>query len=649
MLVALTLAASLATAAAATAAPLTFAAARALVTPSDPQLSPDGSRLAYVRTTGDYKNDRKESELILVDVASGAARPLTRDRIGVAAPAWSPSGDRIAYLAEPERGKPTQLYVLRMDGGDSQKVTDAPNGVSAFAWQPDGKAFAYVTEDDAPNKKAIEHHDDGFFVTDEHYLTRAKALPSHLWTIGTDGTGAKRRTSGPWTIVGKPAFSPDGTSVIFGRWPDPIFAHLVSEYTAVLNLATGTVKPLLSTSPDTMAAFAHDGTLVADVAPRHGSVYLSNDLAIHTLDGTVRGTSMAIDRNVNWFAWMPGDAQIALGTSDGVRHVLWLLTVGGGGTKVDLGDVEFDHGGSVANDGAIAFVGSTPDRPSEVYVVKPGSAPKALTANNAAFAAYRYGKVENIEWPVDGGFTADGVLTYPPGYTPGKKLPLVLVIHGGPVSSTTIGFDAFAQILAGRGYLVFQPNYRGSDNLGDAYLQAIVGHVTSGPGRDNLAGVEALKARGIVDETKMAVSGWSGGGLQTSWIIGHTHEFKAAVSGAAVNDWYEQAVLADINEPFAQAFIPGVSPFTKAGRAVYDAESPITYFRNITTPVLILSDTGDQRVPITQSFALYHALKETHKTVTFIEFPRAGHFPSDPVGREMAEKTWAAWFDRWLK
>lgn len=205
------------------------------------------------------------------------------------------------------------------------------------------------------------------------------------------------------------------------------------------------------------------------------------------------------------------------------------------------------------------------------------------------------------------------------------------------------------QVSAARGYIVFQPNYRGSDDLGDKYLQAIVGHVTSGPGRDNLAGVAAVVKRGSVDESRIGVSGWSGGGLQTSWLIGHSHIWKAAVTGAGVHDWVEQAILADINEEFAQVFMGGATPWTKEGRAIFAAESPITYAKNVTTPTLILSDTGDQRVPITQSYALYHALKARGTPVRFTAFPRSGHFPSDPVGIEAVEKAWLAWFDRWMK
>ncbi len=158
-----------------------------------------------------------------------------------------------------------------------------------------------------------------------------------------------------------------------------------------------------------------------------------------------------------------------------------------------------------------------------------------------------------------------------------------------------------------------------------------------------------MRKTGMIDESRIFVSGWSGGGLQTSWLIGHADFWRAAVTGAGVYDWYEQAVLADINENFAETFFAGLTPFTSAGRAAYDAESPITFVDAVNTPTLILSDTRDQRVPVSQSYVLYHALKEHGVPVQFTAFPRYGHFPTDPVGQESVMRAWTGWIDRWMK
>jgi len=494
----------------------------------------------------------------------------------------------------------------------------------------------------------------GFPVTDEHFLTREPSKPEHLWTIGADGKGAKQITTGELSPGPGLVWTPDARAVIFNAKPDAIFAHRTKERTMSVDVASGEVKPVRADAFDEDFALSHDGRRVALAVRRHQSAYLQHDADVRTLaDGADVQSMASIDRNVRWFAFSADDSALWIGTADGVRNVLWRAPIAGKPQHVELGDVDFGNDATVARDGTLAFVGQTRADPTEIYLLPPGGTPRKLTAENAFLGDYEVARRERVDWKSDDGTAINGVLTYPIGYQPGKTYPLVLDIHGGPVSTTTWDFGtvdgAISQVLAAHGNLVLQPNYRGSDNEGDAFLQAIVPHVTSGPGRDNLAGVEAIKAMGIVDASRIGVSGWSGGGLQTAWLVGHAAFWRAAVAGAGVYDWWQQAVLADINEQFAIDFLGGVSPWTKDGRAAFVAESPITYVAEIRTPLLILSDTGDQRVPIAQSYALYHALHDRGRPVTFVAFPRAGHFPADPVGRESAERQWVGWFDRWMK
>ncbi len=630
--------------------PLTFDALRSEVAVSSPQISPDGTRVAYIRSVGDYKADENTTEIELVDVVTGAARALTHGRKEISTLRWSPSGDRLAFLAA-DADKTPQLFVMPMDGGDALQVTTVKGGVSDFAWRPDGAGFAFAAVDKpAPLKP------DGFVaafeVTDEHFLTREASLPTAIWTVAGDGTGAKRITSGTLSMSPESpplAFTPDGKSIVALLQPDGIFAHLSRAATMRIDATTGAAVPIVAGKIDGGGPVSHDGTKIALAMPRHGSLYLETDVSVRSIaDGSALTDGTKLDRNVHWTAWTPDDRAVYVGTADGVRDVLWRLGIDGSVAPVDLGDVDFGFDGSVAKNGTLAFVGYTQDNPGEIYVLSTGAgAPKKLTSENAWLAHYAIPKKKRIDWESDG-MAVDGVLTYPVGFTAGKTYPLVLDIHGGPVSTSTWDFGELSDVLATHGYLVLQPNYRGSDNSGDAFLQAIVGGVTSGPGRDNLRGVDAVKALGIVDPSRIGVSGWSGGGLQTSWLIGHADFWRAAVTGASVDDWFEQAVLSDINEDFAATFL-GESPWTASGMQHFVEESPSTYAAQIKTPLLILSDIGDQRVPVTQSFALYRALHDRGKTVTFMAWPRAGHFPRDPVGVESVEKAWSGWFDRWLK
>jgi dipeptidyl aminopeptidase/acylaminoacyl peptidase len=628
---------------------------RKIVGVDAPQLAPDGTHIVYVRSTVNWKENRRDTELVLVDVHSGNARILTRDRIDVSDPSWSPDGTQLAYLAAPERDKPSQLYVLPMNGGDSLKVTDASNGVNAYSWRPDSKAIAYVTPNDNPDKKAVDKHLDSVVITDQNYLTRTQAQPSHVWVVNADGTGAQRLTDGAWSVAGDVSWSPDAKRIYYTRSPDAlVLAHLNQQQTWVRDVAAKSDTQLVP-GVSARGVLSHDGAAIAVAIPRHTFFYLTNDLSVRsTADGHELWNAKAIDRNIRAFSWLPHDTGLVVETSDGLRNVAWILKRDGTARKIDLGNVDIVQA-DVAADGGIAFIGQRQDHYAEVFYLASGAtAAKALSDNNAWTANYQIAKVEPFEWSTDLGVKAIGALYYPIDYTAGKKYPLVMDIHGGPISTATwdlggIENGELDQVLATRGYFVFRPNYRGSDNLGDAFLMAIVGDMASGPGKDNLAAVDALRKTGMIDESRIFVSGWSGGGLQTSWLVGHASFWRAAVSGAAVNDQYQQATLSDINEPFNEAFFPNVSPYTTAGRAAYDAESPITYVDAMKTPLLILSDTRDQRVPVPQAYALYHALKQRGVPVQFTAFPRAGHFPTDPVGQEQVFRAWVGWIERYSK
>ena len=240
----------------------------------------------------------------------------------------------------------------------------------------------------------------------------------------------------------------------------------------------------------------------------------------------------------------------------------------------------------------------------------------------------------------------DGVVITPPGYDASKKYPLVLYIHGGPRSASTTGFASLPQSLAANDWIVFSPNYRGSDNFGNAYTRAINDDSGAGPGRDVMAGLDAVKKKYSVDADRIAVGGWSYGGYMTSWMIGHYDVFKAAVSGAAVNDLIEEYTLGDGG--LGKRATWG-SPFAKAeSLKKYIDQSPITYASKIKTPTLIMSDTGDVRVPIMQSFAMYRALRDNGVPVKFIAYPVSGHSPDDPVHGADIERRYVEWFSRYL-
>ncbi|HTA40280.1 MAG TPA: prolyl oligopeptidase family serine peptidase, partial [Candidatus Acidoferrales bacterium] len=260
---------------------------------------------------------------------------------------------------------------------------------------------------------------------------------------------------------------------------------------------------------------------------------------------------------------------------------------------------------------------------------------------------YAVASSSTIKWTSKDGFSPDGVLVTPPNWHKGMRAPLVLFIHGGPTSASNTAFSSFPQVLAAHGWFVFEPNYRGSDNLGLAFAKTTVPHIASVPGQDIEDGLAALLKFGSVDPSRIAVSGWSEGGLMTSWLIGHDTRWKAAVSGAAVNDWIGYSAMTDAKD-FTPQFI-GPSPWTDPSLMdTFNAESPLTYAANVKTPTLILSDAGDFRVPTPLAYEFYHDVRATGTPVQFVIFPVNGHFPADPVRSEDVYRRWEAWVLKYL-
>jgi len=643
---------------------LTFDDLRKGVSLNDPQISPDGKQIVLLVSRPDFAKDTFKNELVLVDVASGAMRSLTHDRAGLGSPRWSPDGATLSFLASVTDGsdEEEQLFSMQMAGGDAQALTHAPNGVQQFAWSPDGSKIAYVTQDDAPDKAAIAKHHDGFVVGDGNYLGRAADVPSHIWIVNADGTGNRRLTSGSWSVPaseppgppGSPlSWSPDGAQIAITRLPNAVYGDYSQGYVALVDVSSGNVHALTAHGKyEGIPQFSPDGARVAYWYPRDGDVNGENEIYVApAAGGNGDDATRAIDSNLQRAIWMPDGKTLLVGGHAGTRAAMWLQPVNGTPQRIDTGDVNPNQpywmDASVGRDGSIAFIGTTAAHPSELYYMASASAaPKRLTANNSFVDGLDLGSVVDIKWQSEG-FDEDGAVTLPPGYDPAKKYPLVLVIHGGPNSASLTSWSSTSQLLAAAGCIVFNPNYRGSDNLGETYWHAIVNDAGAGPGRDVMAGIAAVEAAYPVDQSRIAVSGWSYGGYMTSWMEAHYHVWKAAVAGAAVNNEVDEYALSDNNVSVAFGF-NGQTPWSAAGAAAYAAQSPITYATAIDTPTLIMSDVGDARVPITQSYEMYHALKDRGVTVEFWAYPVSGHYPGDPVRAEDVQKRWVAWLLKYM-
>ncbi len=627
-----------------------------IVRVGDPQISPDGKTISIVVGRANLKEDRWDSEIDFVDVATKQLRVMTHDRAGVGSVRWSPTGDRIAYLAQ-DSDKKAQIYVMPVNGGESVQVTRSKTPVTVLTWRPDGQALAYAAADEEPERKNEAKFEDAFEVGNNSYLERAAARPVHLWTVTTSGE-AKRLTSGSWSLPvhmapsGPPsqiAYTPDGRSIVFVRAESPITGEADTARLQILDVATGVTRPLTKgMTAEGGPVLSPDGTQVAYEFSREGK--RGNESAIYVApvsSGAGRDLASALDRGISGAAWMPDGKALLVSANDGTTVGYWVQALDGAAKRVAMGGLCPAPGMNVGKDGAVALTATDATHPAELfYMAHVGDAPVQMTHLQTVTDGVTLGRQETVKWKSDK-LDVDGVLTYPPDYLAGKKYPLVLYIHGGPTATSLETFTPSTQILAAQGWLVLEPNYRGSNNEGNAFETAIVNDASAGPGRDIMAGVKAVEERGIVNEKRVAVSGWSYGGQMTSWMIGNYPEvWKAAVAGAPVTDLVDQYSLSDNNVLRTEHY--GPSPFVGDNLKSYALQSPITYAWRVKTPTLIMSDVGDWRVTTTQAYKLYHALKDNGVVVKFVAFPVPGHSPSDPLRSRDVWRRWTAWLAQYL-
>jgi len=632
-----------------------------IVKVTDPQISPDGKSIVVVVSRPNYELDLNQAELVLVDISKHHERWLTHERKGVSYPRWSPAGDRLAFLANDVNNKP-QVFLMPMTGGDSEQLTKVAAGVQQYAWRPDGESIAFAASDEAPKPNGEAKFDDAFEVGNNDFLVNSKPLPTHLWLVPARGGEAKRLTSGAWTLpISHPPSSPaspiswsaDGKSIAFVKVATPYSGDGDQSTLQLLDVASGQFHGVTGRAKhEGYPSFSPDGSHLSYWYPRDGQTKNVNEIyVISGTQGEGADATRAIDRNIQRAIWMPDGKSMLVGANDGTTVGLWVQPLDGNATRLNIGKISptstFWVDAHVGAHGEIAFTGSEPQRPSELYYLDSvNGTPVRLTDFNAPVEALDLGKTETIQWASADGYADDGVLTYPPEFSKVRKYPLVLYIHGGPRSASKEAFSVFAQLIAGQGWLVFEPNYRGSDNLGNKYQSAIWNDAGDGPGRDVMAGIAEVKKRGFVDDSNIAVTGWSYGGYMTTWLLGHYKVWKTAIAGAAVTDWLDQYNLGDANVRRGDIF--GGSPYLGNRMKAYVEQSPITYVDKITAPTLILSDTGDYRVPVTQSYRLYHALRDRGVPTQFFAYPIPGHSPADPVRMRDIYRRWLAWLNQYL-
>jgi len=611
-----------------------------------PAISPDGKQAAVVVSRVVWDEDRRDSDLIAVDVATREQRTLATGLRGLSSPAYSPDGTRIAFVADEGTGSAaeSQIFVEPLEGGAPKAVTHVKDGVDAYSWRPDGGAIVYAANDPEPTRTGADRFRDSFVFTTEPIVAQSAPRPDHLFLLDLgDGTTAQL-TSGEQSFCGDSiSWSPDQKTIAFTLCRNAILNDENYSRAVVLDVASREVRALTGRSMwEGDPIFSPDGAHIAYQYSNGDPQINLNLLYVTTPRGGVGSPiSGAIGRPIGDAVWSRDAKSLIVTAPQGTTNALYRLSLNGAYARIPIGDVvpgiplsttggaeSPSLGEALAPDGTLAFVATSTSQPLELYAYSPASGATKLTGFNDAFAQYALATARRVTFATTTGVTADGVLYEPPGFSPQKKYPLVVYIHGGPTDASMTIFDFWSQVMAAHGWLVLRPNYRGSPNLGLKYQRGVLYDLEDGPGKDVMAAVAAVRSRGIVDPSRIAVCGWSYGGIMTAWLISKYHIWSAAVSGASVNDWITDYGTAD--DSLGDADLFHGSPFT-GDAAEWRRASAITYVRDVTTPVLILSDVGDNRDPFATSSMYWRALRDNGKPAVLRVWPVAGHLPGDPV------------------
>ena len=630
---------------------------------ADLDISRDGNRVVFVRRSADVMSDRYRSSLWVVPHAGGEPRPLGDSGAYESFPRWSPDGRKILFLSN--RNESLQLFVRWVDTGQEAQLTSGSEVPMGAMWSPDGSqiVFGMTVPDEvepfakmpakpegadwgkAPNTiRRLIYRRDG-----EGYLEEAH---TQIFVLPAEGGTPRQLTRGSKDHEGPYDWNPDGTSVLFSAnlggadGEDPDYDPVESEVHEI-RISDGKITTLTSRDgPDVGPGFSPDGKRIAYIGfDDRKQGFQTTQLYIMERDGSrPRSLTAKLDRDIDSWTWSAdgrglyvqyddhGDTKLAFLTLDGKLETL----------ASGIGDLSASrpYGGgrfSVARDGRFALMLTGPSHPADIAVGKRGSKElRRLTRlNDDLFAARTLGEVEEIRYPSSfDGREIQGWIVTPPGFDPAKKYPLLLEIHGGPFANYGPRFSSEMQAYANAGYVVLYTNPRGSTSYGEEFGN-LIHHAYPGNDYDDLmSGVDALIARGYIDPKRLYVTGGSGGGVLTAWIIGKTDRFRAAVSAKPVINWTSFVLTAD-NPMFFSGYWFGAVPWEQ--NAAYWARSPLSLVGNVKTPTMVLTGESDYRTPMSESEQYYVALKMQKVDAALVRIPEASHGmegrPSQLVGK----------------
>lgn len=635
---------------------------------SDPQISPDGSQVAYVRNFKDIMTDGNRSNLWIVNFNGTNNFPLTTGNQNDHSPRWSPDGDRLLYVSS-KNGKP-QLYLRWLSNNAETKLTNLNQSPGNLSWSPDGSWIAFtmfVPETPEPFVKMPPKPEGAEWTAPAKYIDKLNyrsdgvgfLKPGYvqLFVLSADGGAPRQITSGPYNHSGSPSWSKDGKSLIIAA-----NRHENREYDAAnteiyeVTVADGTIKPLTSRKgPDGSPRVSPDGKQIAYLG--YDDQYLGYQLSrLYIMNRDGSGSRLLLkdfDRDPDNIQWAKDGSGIYFQYDDEGNTKIAHTTLQGKITDLtgDVGGLSLGRpysGGdfSVTTNGRYAFTYSTPEHPADLATGQQTTVNRITRVNEDLFGYKKLGTVEEI-WYTSSydNRRIQGWICKPPDFDPNRKYPLILEIHGGPFANYGDRFSVEVQLFAAAGYIVLYTNPRGSSSYGAEFGNLIHHNYPNQDYDDLMSGVDAVIEKGYVDENNLFITGGSGGGVLTSWTIGKTDRFKAAVVAKPVINWYSFVLHADGPGFFYKYWFPGL-PWEHQEH--YMKRSPISLVGNVKTPTMLLTGEEDYRTPMSETEQYYAALKIRQIDAAMVRIQDAGHGiaakPSNLISKVLHILNW---FDKY--
>lgn len=636
---------------------------------ADPQISPDGTQIVYIRRGMDIMKDKRQSRLWLINSDGTEHYKLSSAEVNESKARWSPDGSRIAYTASTDTG--TEVFMYWVKTGKIAKISQLESSPKGLVWSPNGKQLAFsmfvkgseLKLAKAPSKpkgakwaespritSRLKHEADG-----SGYM---KPGFSHLFVLPAEGGTARQITSGDFQHSSAPVWTKDGQSLVFSsnRTKDWEYDFRNSELYKI-NLSDGQITALTDRNgPDHSPVISPDGKTIAYLGYNDKvQTYQVTQLYTMNLDGSNKKLIQhQLDRSFSSPTWSNDSKGLYVKYDDRGNTKIGYITLAGktslvadnvGGTTVAR-----PYGGgsySVAKNGKIAFNHTTPYHPAELAIIQKGSKVQQVMSLNDDLLKYRtLGQVEEIWYKS----TIDkrdiqGWIVKPPHFESNKTYPLLVENHGGPISNYGDRFSPEIQLYASAGYVVFYPNPRGSTGYGEEFGNLLYHNYPGEDYNDVMDGVDAVLAKGYTSEDSLFVTGGSAGGIMTAWMIGKNNRFRSAAVIKPVMNWISKTLVADNYFYYANSRYPG-QPWENM--ETYWKFSPVSLVGNIQTPTLVMVGTSDMRTPLSEAKQLYHALKLRKIETALVEMPGAYHNIANRPSQLIAKvDNILAWFERY--